>query len=159
MYMLYLFIFINLDVRAGKFSLLSPTFASRLCFRERERESSCYDHFCHCPVAHLRNVSACSELDGCPAYTRLQTVLTDCFKYSSFRPGQLAAVIPVLHGRDVIAKMATGAGKSLCFFLVPLARSRTAIGVIISPLNALMDQQVLMQILVCMYMFMYVLRQ
>ena len=110
---------------------------------------------CHCPVAQLRNVSACSELDGCPAYTRLQTVLTDCFKYSSFRPGQLAAVIPVLHGRDVIAKMATGAGKSLCFFLVPLARSRTAIGVIISPLNALMDQQVLMQIFVCMYMYMY----
>ena len=62
-----------------------------------------------------------------PAYTKLQTVLTDCFKCSSFRPGQLTAVIPVLHGRDVIAKMATGAGKSLCFFLVPLVRSRTAI--------------------------------
>ena len=132
-------------------------------FREREREREravvMGTSVCHCPVAQLRNVSACSELDGCPAYTRLQTVLTDCFKYSSFRPGQLAAVIPVLHGRDVIAKMATGAGKSLCFFLVPLARSRTAIGVIISPLNALMDQQVLMQIFVCMYMYMYVPRQ
>ena len=39
-------------------------------------------------------------------------------------------------------RMATGAGKSLCMFMVPLAYSDSAIGVIISPLNSLMDEQV-----------------
>ena len=64
------------------------------------------------------------------------------FKFDSFRSGQLAALLPILHGRDVFARMATGAGKSLCFFLVPLATSPSAVGVVISPLNSLMDQQV-----------------
>ena len=42
--------------------------------------------------------------------------------------------------------MATGAGKSMCIFLPPLAVGPDALGVVISPLNGLMDQQV--QILV-----------
>ena len=36
-----------------------------------------------------------------------------------------------------MAKMATGAGKSLCFFLVPLAIGPQSVGVIISPLKGL----------------------
>ena len=48
----------------------------------------------------------------------------------------------LLHGNDVFVRMATGAGKSLCMFLAPLAVSECAMGVIISPLNGLMDQQV-----------------
>ena len=40
--------------------------------------------------------------------------------------------------------MATGSGKSLCMFLGPLAISEKAIGVVISPLKVLMDQQVLL---------------
>ena len=50
--------------------------------------------------------------------------------------------MPVLHGKDVLVKMATGAGKSLCIYLVPLAVGTSAVGVVISPLNGLMDQQV-----------------
>ena len=50
--------------------------------------------------------------------------------------------MPALHGKDGMVKVATGAGKSLCMFMVPLAYSNTAVGVIISLLNALMDDQV-----------------
>ena len=50
--------------------------------------------------------------------------------------------MPILHGNDVFVRMATGAGKSLCMFLAPLSVSEHAMGVIISPLNGLMDQQV-----------------
>lgn len=38
--------------------------------------------------------------------------------------------------------MATGAGKSLCMFMVPLAQSNVAMGIVISPLISLMDEQV-----------------
>ena len=47
-----------------------------------------------------------------------------------------------LHGRDVFARMATGAGKSLPMFAVPLSYSAKVVGVVISPLNSLMDEQV-----------------
>ena len=56
---------------------------------------------------------------------------------------QMDVLLPLVHGRDAFVRMATGAGKSLCMFLAPLAIGpESAIGVIISPLNALMDQQV-----------------
>ena len=65
------------------------------------------------------------------------------FKYVEFRPGQLDLTLPALHKKDVFVRMATGSGKSLCMFLVPLSHSSTAMGIIISPLNALMEQQVI----------------
>ena len=61
---------------------------------------------------------------------------------TSFRPGQLEILLPLLHGKHVCARMATSAGKSLCLFLAPRAIGERALGIIISPLNALMDQQV-----------------
>lgn len=64
------------------------------------------------------------------------------FGFDDFRTGQLEAILPALHGRDVVVQMAIGAGKSLCMFTVLLAYSNDAVGVIISPLNALMDKQV-----------------
>ena len=79
----------------------------------------------------------------CVGRRSLEAALLKYFKYTSFRPGQLNALLPLVHGRDVFVRMATGAGKSLCMFLAPLAIGESAIGVIISPLNALMDQQVL----------------
>ena len=47
-----------------------------------------------------------------------------------------------IHGKDVFVRMPTSGGKSLCVFLTPLAVSDTAMGIVISPLNGLMDQQV-----------------
>ena len=78
----------------------------------------------------------------CEAYVKARLALRNIFKYDHFQPGQLSALMPVLHGRDVLVKMATGAGKSLCFFLAPLSVSPHAVAIIISPLNGLMEQQV-----------------
>ena len=76
------------------------------------------------------------------AFAKAKLALRESFKHENFRPGQLSALMPVLHGKDVFVKMATGAGKSLCFFLVPLAVSSQAVAVVISPLTGLMEQQV-----------------
>ena len=70
---------------------------------------------------------------------KANAVLRNAFGHSSFRPGQLEAIVGALHGRDVFARMATGAGKSLPMFAVPLSY---AVGVVISPLKSLMDEQV-----------------
>ena len=40
--------------------------------------------------------------------------LKECFGYSSFRNGQKKTVQAILSGKDVIAIMPTGAGKSMC---------------------------------------------
>lgn len=78
----------------------------------------------------------------CCCQSRLQEVLQKYFSFSSFRPGQMEASRSVLHGKDVFVRMATGSGKTLCMFLGPLAKSDKALGVVISPLNGLMEQQV-----------------
>ena len=59
---------------------------------------------------------------------------------AEFRPGQLDAVRAVLDGRDLVAVMPTGAGKSLCFQLPALLLEGTV--VVVSPLIALMKDQV-----------------
>ena len=82
-------------------------------------------------------------------YDKLQDVLQKYFSFSSFRDGQLEALIPLLHGRDVFARMATGSGKSVCMFLGPLALSDSAIGLVISPLSGLMEQQVSVVLIGC----------
>ena len=94
-----------------------------------------------CPLANLTCETGLEKVN-CTAYLKAKSALTSYFKFQSFRPGQLSVILPVLHGKDVFAMMATGAGKSLCFYLVPLATSPDAVGVVISPLNSLMDQQV-----------------
>lgn len=95
---------------------------------------------CTCPLA-LADIDPASN--DCSGKALLQTALQEYFpKFPAFRPGQLEALLPVIHGRDVFVRMATGSGKSLCMFLAPLAMGESAIGVVISPLSALMDQQV-----------------
>ena len=79
---------------------------------------------------------------GCEMIVKLQSALHNYFKFEEFRPGQLESLIPVVHGKDVFIRLATGSGKSLCIFLAPLAASNTAMVVIVSPLNGLMDEQV-----------------
>ena len=62
------------------------------------------------------------------------------FGLSEFRPGQLDAASAILEGRDLVAVMPTGAGKSLCFQLPALILQGTT--VVVSPLIALMKDQV-----------------
>ncbi len=71
---------------------------------------------------------------------RLSSALHDRFRLPSFRPGQLEAAQAVLQGRDLVAVMPTGAGKSLCFQLPALLLQGTTI--VVSPLIALMKDQV-----------------
>ena len=47
----------------------------------------------------------------------LQTALRERFGFDRFRPGQQDAAAAVLEGRDLVAVMPTGSGKSLCFQL------------------------------------------
>ena len=86
----------------------------------------------------------CTTLSGdeCVVRCRVEKTLQKYFGFSSFKSGQLEAVLPVLHCRDVFVRIATGGGKSVCMFLPVLTISNSAIGIIVSPLIGLMDQQV-----------------
>ncbi|WP_113912142.1 DNA helicase RecQ [Roseovarius dicentrarchi] len=68
------------------------------------------------------------------------TLLRDIFGFDAFRPGQQDIVTAVAEGRNVLAIMPTGGGKSLCFQLPALMRE--GVTVVISPLIALMRDQV-----------------
>jgi ATP-dependent DNA helicase RecQ len=72
--------------------------------------------------------------------TQLERALHERFGLSAFRPGQREAAQAVLDGRDVVAVMPTGAGKSLCFQLPALLLD--GLTVVVSPLIALMKDQV-----------------
>ena len=67
-------------------------------------------------------------------------LLRDIFGFDAFRPGQAEIVEAVSAGRNVLAIMPTGGGKSLCFQLPALMRE--GVTVVISPLIALMRDQV-----------------
>lgn len=70
----------------------------------------------------------------------LLPLLKTHFGYDAFRPNQLAVITDVLAGKDVLAIMPTGGGKSLCYQLSALYLKGTTI--VISPLIALMKDQV-----------------
>jgi ATP-dependent DNA helicase RecQ len=72
--------------------------------------------------------------------TNALSVLHDVFGYRSFRPGQEEIIGLLTSGTNLLAVMPTGAGKSLCFQIPALLDSRLT--VVISPLVALMDDQV-----------------
>ncbi|NOU23972.1 MAG: DNA helicase RecQ [Methylotenera sp.] len=69
----------------------------------------------------------------------LQT-LHDVFGYSTFRGEQQAIVEHVTTGGDALVLMPTGGGKSLCYQLPALLRE--GVGIVVSPLIALMQDQV-----------------
>jgi ATP-dependent DNA helicase RecQ len=67
-------------------------------------------------------------------------LLHSVFGFSAYRPGQEEIVEAVLAGRNTLAIMPTGGGKSLCFQLPALCRD--GVTVVVSPLIALMRDQV-----------------
>lgn len=94
-----------------------------------------------CPLSKPSSRPAASTTQAL-CWARLKATMQSYFGYSDFRPGQLEALLPVVHGRDAFVRIPTGGGKTLCMFLPPLSMSPIAMGLIISPLVALIDQQV-----------------
>ena len=71
---------------------------------------------------------------------QLQAELKRIFGFDEFRAGQEAVVRDALTGRDILALMPTGGGKSLCFQLPALLQP--GVTLVVSPLIALMQDQV-----------------
>ncbi|WP_432635712.1 DNA helicase RecQ [Albidovulum sp.] len=71
---------------------------------------------------------------------RAEEILSSVFGFEGFRPGQAEIVAAVAEGRNTLAIMPTGGGKSLCYQLPALLGD--GVTVVISPLIALMRDQV-----------------
>jgi ATP-dependent DNA helicase RecQ len=69
-----------------------------------------------------------------------QDILRSVFGYERFREPQAEVIDTLMQGRDALVLMPTGGGKSLCFQIPAIARVGT--GVVVSPLIALMQDQV-----------------
>ncbi len=72
--------------------------------------------------------------------TKAQEILKKYYGYDEFRPGQAKVIASLISGKDTLAIMPTGAGKSLCF-QVP-AMLLPGVTVVVSPLISLMKDQV-----------------
>ena len=97
--------------------------------------AACYRPFYserNCPAS--KGIYICNG--ECPAVQTLQDALFDCYGHTEFPPGQLDAALAVLHDHV----FSTVAGKSLCMLLPPLTVSSLCTGVVISPLNCLIDE-------------------
>jgi ATP-dependent DNA helicase RecQ len=71
---------------------------------------------------------------------KAHSALASVFGFSAFRPGQEDILAATLQGKDVLAVMPTGSGKSLCFQLPAIVRE--SLTLVVSPLIALMRDQV-----------------
>jgi ATP-dependent DNA helicase RecQ len=93
--------------------------------------------------AQAYTLSAPPSRQPCEPADALQ-VLRDVFGYSAFRGGQAEIVEHVGAGGDALVLMPTGGGKSLCYQVPAIVRHRSGHGVavVVSPLIALMHDQV-----------------
>ena len=80
------------------------------------------------------------DASSAPTLDDAHRALRDCFGYEDFRLGQKSVIEAILAGRDVLAVMPTGAGKSLCYQIPSIVLPGVAI--VVSPLVSLMGDQV-----------------
>ncbi len=95
-----------------------------------------------CTMAMGGMLSEQPQTDGAADRRRERAfaVLRDTFGFSRFHPHQGEIIQTLIEGGDAIAVMPTGGGKSLCYQIPSLVRAGT--GVVVSPLIALMKDQV-----------------
>ena len=82
-----------------------------------------------------RSNSGCEDSSA-----KAHEVLRETFGHSEFRPGQKEVIDALVAGSHVLAVMPTGSGKSLCYQIPALLRS--GLSLVVSPLIALMEDQV-----------------
>ena len=100
------------------------------------------DLFTHVTPGHQPRAAAPENKDllSSDLDSQLQHLLQSRFGMSEFRRGQLDILRSIAQGRDTLAVMPTGGGKSLCYQLPSLLKPGMV--VVISPLIALMNDQV-----------------
>ena len=86
---------------------------------------------------HRRNARPCLSLE---LMEHAKEILRNVYGYTGFRDNQEAVIEAILAGRDALVLMPTGGGKSLCYQIPALVREGT--GIVVSPLIALMQDQV-----------------
>ena len=88
----------------------------------------------------MSDLQSINNPDSANAMTRARDILERVYGYDSFRGSQAEIIEHVGEGADALVLMPTGGGKSLCYQIPALIRP--GVGIVVSPLIALMQDQV-----------------